>query len=77
MACIGNSITDGHGIDMTPASEYPAQLQQLLGSDYWVKNFGVSARTMLNEGDHPYMEEMAWRDALAFRADIVIIKLGP
>ena len=76
VACIGNSITDGHGIDMATAYGYPAQLQQILGKDYWVKNFGVSARTMLNKGDFPYMNELAWKDALAFKPDIVIIKLG-
>jgi len=76
VACIGNSITDGFGIDMRTAYGYPAQLQQLLGKDYWVKNFGVSSRTMLNKGDYPYMNEMAWKDALAFKPDIVIIKLG-
>ncbi len=76
VACIGNSITDGHGIELAPQHGYPAQLQRLLGDGYWVKNFGVSARTMLNKGDFPYMNEMAWRDALAFDPDIVIIKLG-
>ena len=76
VACIGNSITDGHGIDMAPAYGYPAELQKILGDKYWVKNFGVSGRTLLNKGDQPYMNEMAWRDALAFRPDIVVIKLG-
>ena len=76
VACIGNSITDGYGIDFAPANGYPAQLQQMLGDNYWVKNFGVSARTMMNKGDYPYMNEMAWKDALAFKPDIVIIKLG-
>ena len=76
VACIGNSITDGFGIDMATQRGYPAQLQQLLGNDYHVKNFGVSGRTMLNKGDLPYQNELAWRDALAFRPDIVIIKLG-
>ena len=76
VACIGNSITDGFGIDMASAYGYPAQLQQILGKDYWVKNFGISSRTMLNKGDYPYMNETAWKDALAFKPDIVIIKLG-
>jgi lysophospholipase L1-like esterase len=76
VACIGNSITDGHGIDMAPQQGYPAQLQRLLGSGYWVKNFGVSSRTMLNKGDHPYMQEQAWRDAQGFKPDVVVIKLG-
>ena len=76
VACIGNSITDGSGIDMADLRGYPAQLQQLLGDGYLVKNYGVGARTMLNNGDHPYMQELAWRDAQAFRPDIVVIKLG-
>ena len=61
---------------MAPQHGYPALLQKKLGKGYWVKNFGVSARTMLNEGDFPYMNETAWKDALAFQPDIVIIKLG-
>ena len=76
VACVGNSITDGHGIDMRTAYGYPALLQKKLGKDYWVKNFGVSARTMLNKGDFPYMNELAWQDALAFKPDVVVIKLG-
>ena len=76
VACIGNSITDGFGIEMATQQGYPARLQRLLGNGYHVKNFGVSGRTMLNKGDLPYQNELAWRDALAFRPDIVIIKLG-
>ena len=76
VACIGNSITHGSGIDMQEQRAYPAQLQQLLGSDYNVRNFGVGGRTMLQKGDHPYMQETAWADAQSFRPDIVVIKLG-
>lgn len=76
VACIGNSITDGFGIDMAEQQGYPAQLQRLLGSGYCVRNFGVSSRTLLNKGDRPYQNERAWRDALAFKPDIVLIKLG-
>lgn len=76
VACIGNSITDGHGIGMAPVKGYPAVLQKKLGEGYLVKNFGVSARTMMNKGDLPYMNELAWRDAKAFNPNIVVIKLG-
>lgn len=76
VACVGNSITDGIGIDYNEEYGYPAQLQKLLGYGYEVKNYGVSGRTMLNKGDYPYMQEMAWRDCKAFRPNIVIIKLG-
>ena len=76
VACLGNSITDGFGIDMASAYGYPAMLQKKLGDGYWVRNFGVSSRTMLNKGDWPHMNEPAWRDALNFKPEIVIIKLG-
>ena len=76
IACIGNSITDGCGIKNADSKGYPAVLQRLLGNQYNVKNFGVSARTMMNKGDWPYMRELAWRDAQAFLPNIVVIKLG-
>ena len=76
VACVGNSITEGVGSGDYEQNSYPAQLQQLLGSGYDVRNFGVSSRTMLNKGDYPYMNEKAWRNALDFQPDIVIIKLG-
>ncbi len=76
VACIGNSITEGWGVDMCAQQAYPAQLGKLLGDDYWVMNFGVGGRTLLNKGDNPYMRELAWRYALDFNPDMVIIKLG-
>ncbi len=76
VACIGNSITHGSGIDMQEQNGYPAQLQRLLGDGYYVKNYGVGVRCMMATSDHPYMREQAWRDAKAFLPDIVVIKLG-
>ena len=76
VACIGDSITDGHGIDLRDVNGYPAQMQKMLGTDYNVKNFGLSARTLMNSGDLPYMNEEIWQDALAFKPDIVVIMLG-
>lgn len=76
VACIGNSITDGDGIDMSSRNAYPGRLQRILGDGYNVRNFGVSARTVLKNGDWPYTNEQAWRDALDFKPDIVVVKLG-
>lgn len=76
VACIGNSITDGHGLDMADVNAYPAQLQSMLGDGFYVRNFGVSGRTMLNGGDRPYVNEKAWAEAQAFNPDIAVIKLG-
>lgn len=76
VVCIGNSITFGAGIKNRSRDSYPSVLARMLGDSYWVKNFGVSARTMLNKGDHPYMNEPAYKNALAFNPNIVVIKLG-
>lgn len=75
VACIGNSITENVGLP--EKDKYPAVLQRLLGTEnYEVRNFGVSARTMLTKGDYPYINEAKYREALNWQPDIVIIKLG-
>lgn len=76
IACVGNSITYGSGVVNREKNAYPAQLQQLLGNVYQIKNFGVSGRTLLKKGDHPYWKTNEYRSALEFAPDIVFIKLG-
>lgn len=76
IACVGNSITYGSGIKNQFQNSYPGLLSQLLGEGYDVRNFGISARVLLNKGDHPYMHEQKFRDLLVFQPDIVTIKLG-
>ncbi len=76
VACIGDSITDGHMIFVNYQYGYPALLQKALGSGYIVKNFGVSGRCVLKNGDNPYTNEVAWKEALEFNPDIAVIKLG-
>lgn len=76
VACIGNSITYGAGIDNRDRDSYPAVLGQMLGAGYDVRNFGFSARQLIRTGDFPYMNEPMYREALAFAPDIVVIKLG-
>ncbi|OCL20102.1 hypothetical protein AOQ65_01240 [Bacteroides fragilis] len=76
IACIGNSITYGVGTRNPAKDSYPAVLGQMLGDGYEVRNFGVSARTMLMKGDNPYMKEERYRQALDYHPDIVTIKLG-
>ena len=76
VACIGNSITQGVGVKNQFQDSYPGILSQWLGKEYDVRNFGFSGRTMLMNGDRPYMKEQMYQDALAFNPDIVTIKLG-
>ncbi|MEO7932075.1 MAG: GDSL-type esterase/lipase family protein [Chthoniobacterales bacterium] len=74
VACVGDSITQGVGAEN--GKSYPSQLQELLGDDWEVGNFGVSARTLLRKGDFPYWKENAFRQAQDFQPDAVIIMLG-
>ncbi|MEM6377788.1 MAG: GDSL-type esterase/lipase family protein [Bacteroidota bacterium] len=76
VACIGNSITFGSGIENRAVYSYPAQLQLILGDQWEVRNFGVSGRTMLKKGNQPIWNEDAFAQALAYQPDVVIIKLG-
>ena len=64
VACIGNSITFGHGITDREHFHYPAQLQQYLGDGYEVRNYGVSATTMLLKGDFPYVTTSQYKESL-------------
>ncbi len=76
IACVGNSITEGYGLNDPAKESYPTILQSLLGNRYEVGNFGLSARTLLLKGDMPYMKEQRFKDAQTFEPDIVTIKLG-
>lgn len=80
VACVGNSITEGYGI--WADKKYPDHLQEMLGSDYTVSNFGVSSMTFAGEkikaGDNnsSYWKTKKFKTALASNPDIVVIELG-
>ena len=76
VACVGDSITYGHGIKDRLHDAYPGVLSSMLGDKYDVRNFGVSGTTTMTGTDMPYMNEQAYKDALEFNPQIVTIKLG-
>ena len=76
VACVGDSITQGVGIKDAGKNSYPAQLGQVLGEDWDVRNFGQSRTTLLKKGDFPYVTTPQYEAALAFKPDVVVIKLG-
>ena len=76
VACVGDSVTYGFGITPWHNNNYPAVLQNLLGEDYCVKNFGYSGRTVQSTGDRPYTKEQLYRETLDYQPDIVIFMLG-
>ena len=76
VAAIGDSVTEGLGLENPEETDYPAVLQALLGDAYEVKNFGHSGATLLRNGHNPYVATQQLQDAVAFQADIAVIHLG-
>ncbi|MBE6804484.1 MAG: hypothetical protein E7528_06270 [Ruminococcaceae bacterium] len=76
VACVGDSITYGHGVTPWYTNNYPVVLQNLLGSDYNVQNFGVSGTTAQSTGDQPYIETDIYKKSIEYNADILIFMLG-
>lgn len=76
VACVGDSITYGHGVTPWHKNNYPAVLQNLLGDSYNVQNFGVSGTTAQSTGDQPYIETEVYKESINYNADILIFMLG-
>jgi lysophospholipase L1-like esterase len=68
VACIGDSITQ--------FSTYPNELQTMLGTNYNVREFGVSGATVLFSSVTPYIDQKEFQAAKEFLPNIVIILLG-
>ncbi len=76
VACIGDSITYGHGISGWEENNYPAVLQELLGDEYHVANFGSSGACVNPNGDQPYISRDVYQESLAYDADIIVFMIG-
>lgn len=76
VACVGDSITYGHGIQSWPKNNYPVVLQGLLGEGYHVRSFGVSGRAVQDTADQPYRALEHYRESLAYDADILVFMMG-
>jgi len=77
VAAIGDSITQGTGVDGDASLEsYPAQLQALLGRKYQVANYGLGGRSLLSTGGLPYIKEDYYKQSQASNPNVVLIMLG-
>lgn len=76
VACVGNSVTFGYGLENRDRDAYPVRLQQMLGDQYEVGNFGKSGATLLRKGHRPYNEQQEYKAAVEFGAEIAVIHLG-
>ena len=76
VACVGDSIT--HGTDDRGYPSYPRYLQDILGDNYDVRNFGVGGTTLLFSDNVPaaYTTHEMYQPSLEFEPDVVIIMLG-
>jgi lysophospholipase L1-like esterase/dienelactone hydrolase len=76
IACVGNGITYGIGVENRVKNNYPQQLQYLLGANYKVTNFGVVNAPVLNSGINGYSKTAAFKKSHDFNPNIVFIELG-
>lgn len=76
IACVGDSLTYGHA---WPTEAYPVYLQQAMGNDFKIGNFGLNGASIT--GLNPtlyikYSEEQEYTDSIDFDADVVVLMLG-
>jgi len=81
IACIGDSITAGFGLEQPSVESYPARLQQLLGDGFDVRNFGrsgacVGLDNMRGTLPRAYRRNMEHQEALLFEPNVVVSNLG-
>ena len=76
VACIGDSITWGFTLLNPWKQSYPALLQERLGKEYEVHNFGYNDASARFDADTPYVSKRVYRESLAWNPDIVLLMLG-
>lgn len=73
VACTGDSLTQGAKVNAATES-YPAQLQQMLGDKFEVKNFGVGGATMMQHGKPNAFQQLP--QVKAYSPHIVVVAFG-
>jgi len=76
VACVGDSITKGYGLEEPSVQSYPSQLASMLGDGWSVKNYGLTNSTLLQKGDDPYIHSSTFAESQTFAPQIVVILLG-
>lgn len=76
VACVGDSITYGHSVLDWEKNQYPVVLQEVLGDNYHVANFGVSGACVNDKGNKPYESRTVYEESIRYDADILVFMLG-
>ncbi|BAX78811.1 hypothetical protein ALGA_0417 [Labilibaculum antarcticum] len=67
VSCVGDSNTK---------RKYPQFLQQELGDEYQVKNYGRGGATLIDGSLYPYFKTSEYKNSLKFIPDVVLIMFG-
>ena len=74
--CIGDSITFGSGVLRTRWKDtYPAILENKLGEEFQVLNYGIPGATLVADGDKPYSQAFL-KAARKTNPEIILLMLG-
>lgn len=78
VACVGDSITAGVGVDDPFEDSYPIQLNCLLGSSGFDVNaeLGMSGAAVWRHSPLPYVTTAQYSKAISWGADVLVICLG-
>lgn len=76
IACVGDSITYGHGLKGRENNSYPSQLQKMLGDNFKVGNFGTNHATVFKQGSRPHWKMQSFEKSKEFLPNVVVIILG-
>lgn len=75
IACVGDSITSGTGLQRPDAESYPAQLQKMLPR-ISVHNLGVPGATVSRDGGQPFGKSGKLEELSALRPEVVVLLIG-
>ena len=74
--CIGDSITFGSGVLRTRWKDtYPAILENKLGEEFQVLNYGIPGATLVADGDKPYSQAFL-KAARKTNPEMILLMLG-
>lgn len=71
IACIGDNATLASHLTKSNKYSYPAQLQEILGKTYQVKNFAKKNATVINK-----LKSQQFKDVQDYNPDIIFMELG-
>ncbi|MCH3907853.1 MAG: GDSL-type esterase/lipase family protein [Sphaerochaeta sp.] len=76
IACVGDSITYGYGLDHRETTCYPSRLGELLGRSCVVGNFGLTGAVVQPDRMKSYDSSLPYQESIRFQPDIVVVLLG-